>query len=183
MRERTSALTPAYTWNEASQRYRNAASGKFVSRDTVRQALDIALDRSRQEVTRLSRALVNGQINLATWQTAIAGEIKSMHLASASLAKGGWAQMRQADGRLVSRANLYAQGPRGTYHAIQERAMSSAGFTECRNVLASGDNCEGCIAETAKGWTFVGNIRPVGQRTCLGNCRCTIQFRKANITL
>lgn len=213
MRDRTSALTPAYTWNEASQRYRNAASGKFVSSDTVRQALDIALDRSRNEVTRLSRALVNGQINLATWQTSIASEIKSMHLASASLAKGGWAQMTQSDfgsvgrrvrdeyaylakfaeqvksgeqkldGSLVSRANLYAQGPRGTYHAIQERAMSSAGFTECRNVLQSGDNCEGCIAETAKGWTFVGNIRPVGQRTCLGNCRCTLQFRKANVSL
>lgn len=210
---RTSSLTPAYQFDERSQRYVNAVSKKFVSRDTVRQALDIALDRSRNEVTRLSRALVNGQINLATWQTSIASEIKSMHLASASLAKGGWAQMTQSDfgsvgrrvrdeyaylakfaeqvksgeqkldGSLVSRANLYAQGPRGTYHAIQERAMSSAGFTECRNVLASGDNCEGCIAETAKGWTFVGNIRPVGSRTCLANCRCVIQFRKANITL
>lgn len=216
MRDRavkTSPLTPAYQWDARSQRYVNAVSKKFVSRDTVRQALDIALGRSQTEVTRLSRALVNGQINLATWQTGLAAEIKSMHLASAALAKGGWAQMTQSDfgsvgrrvrdeyaflakfaeqvkrgeqkldGSLVSRATLYAQGPRGTFHAVQERAMSDAGYTECRNVLQSGDNCEGCIAETAKGWTFVGNIKPVGSRTCLGNCRCTLQFRKASITL
>ena len=89
MRDRRSSLTPAYTWNERSQRYRNSATGRFVPREQVRQALDIALDRSRNEVARLSRELVNGRINLADWQISVAREVKSMHMASAALAKGG----------------------------------------------------------------------------------------------
>jgi hypothetical protein len=208
VRERRSPLTPAFTWSEASQRYRNQATGKFVAREVVRRALDTALDRSRNEVQRLSRALVNGDISIPTWQVSVAREVKSMHLASASLAKGGWAQMgprefgavgrklrdeygylakfaeqikdgtQKLDGSLISRANLYAQGPRGTYHAIEARGMLDQGKAECRNVLGGSDHsCEGCLAETAKGWQPVGTLVEIGSRQCLSNCRCSIQYR------
>lgn len=207
MTERRSSLTPAFTWHPGSQRYRNTATGRWVSRQQVRQALDITLDRSRNEVARLSRELVAGRINLADWQRATAREIKSMHMASAALAKGGWAQMtpqdtgrvgrilrdeyaylanfaqqvksgqQRLDGSLVARANLYAQAPRGTYHAVEERGMMEQGKTECRNVLGPADHCEGCLTETAKGWVPIGAITPIGQRLCLSNCRCRLAFR------
>jgi hypothetical protein len=207
MRERRSPLTPAFTWSDASQRYRGA-NGKYIKREVVRRALDTALDRSRNEVQRLSRALVNGTIDIPTWQIKTAQEIKSMHLASASLAKGGWAQMgprefgkvgntlrneygylakfaeqiksgeQKLDGSLISRANLYAQGPRGTYHAIEARGMLDQGKAECRNVLGGSDhNCEGCLAETAKDWQPLGTLIPVGERQCLSNCRCSVEYR------
>ena len=202
-----SALTPAFLWNEKSQRYVNAVTKRFVARTQVRQALDIALDRSRNEVARLSRELVNGRLSLADWQVQVARELKSMHLASAALAKGGWAQMTQSDfgkvgatckreyqylatfaaqvksgeqrldGSLVARANLYAQAPRGTYHAIEERGMQAQGKTEYRNILGPADHCEGCLAETAKGWVLIGELTPIGQRLCLSNCRCGITYR------
>jgi hypothetical protein len=207
VRERRSALTPAFTWNEGSQRYRDARSGRWVKRDEVRRGLDTALDRSRNEVQRISRQLVNGQVSLADWQISIAKELKSMHLASASLAKGGWAQMTQSDygrtgarikaeygyfatfaqqvkdgtqaldGSLVSRANLYAQSPRGTYHAVEESGMIGAGKTQYRNVLASAEHCEGCLAETAKGWVSIGVLKPIGSRQCLANDRCALEYR------
>lgn len=208
MRERRSPLTPAFTWSDASQRYRNQATGKFVAREVVRRGLDVALDRSRNEVARLSRALVSGNMSIETWQLQTAKEIKSMHLASASLAKGGWAQMtpsdfgkvgrtlrdeygylakfgaqikdgtQRLDGSLISRANLYAQGPRSTYHAIEAREMLGQGKAECRNVLGGSEkNCEGCLAETAKGWVAVGEMVEIGSRDCLGNCRCSIEYR------
>jgi hypothetical protein len=208
VRERRSPLTPEYTFSEASQRYRNMATGKYIKREVVRRALDTALDRSRNEVQRLSRALVNGNMSIAEWQVATAKEIKSMHLASASLAKGGWAQMgprefgkvgntlrneygylakfaeqikdgtQRLDGSLISRANLYAQGPRGTYHAIEARGMLDQGKAECRNVLGGSDhNCEGCLAETAKGWMQLGELTPIGDRQCLSNCRCSVEYK------
>lgn len=207
VRERRSALTPAYTWSEASQRYRHAQTGRWVARAEVRRALDTALDRSRTEVTRLSRQLVNGQMSLADWQVAIAKEVKGMHLTSAALAKGGWAQMTPADfgrvgrtlrdeygylasfaqqvkdgtqkldGSLVSRANLYAQAPRGTYHATEGYSMQATGKTEYRNVLANAEHCAGCLAETAKGWVPIGTLKPIGQRLCLANDRCSLEYR------
>ena len=207
MPTRRSSLTPAFEWNERSQRYVNAVSKRYVSREQVRQALDIALDRSRNEVARLSRELVAGRVNLADWQTQVAREVKSMHMASAALAAGGWAQMtpqmtgrtgriirdeyaylanfaqqiksgqQRLDGSLVTRANLYAQAPRGTYHAIEERGMQAQGKTECRNVLGPADHCEGCLTETSKGWVSIGALVPIGSRLCLANCRCSISYR------
>lgn len=207
MPTRRSSLTPAYEWSPGSQRYVNAATKRFVKREQVRQALDIALDRSRNEVARLSRELVAGRINLADWQKAVAQEVKSMHMASGALAAGGWAQMtpqmtgrigriirdeyaylanfaaqiksgqQKLDGSLVTRANLYAQAPRGTYHAIEQRGMMEQGKTECRNVLGPADHCEGCLTETAKGWVPIGALVPIGDRLCLANCRCSISYR------
>ena len=193
-------------------RYVNAVSKRYVSREQVRQALDIALDRSRNEVARLSRELVAGRINLADWQTSVAREVKSMHMCSAALAKGGWAQLtpqdtgrvgrilrdeyaylanfaqqvksgqQRLDGSLVTRANLYAQAPRGTYHTIEQRGMMEQGKTECRNVLGPADHCEGansCIEQTAKGWVSLsgGAMVPIGRRLCLANCRCRLEYR------
>lgn len=170
---RRSGLTPAYQWDDRSQRYINTASKRFVSRDQVRAALDIALDRSKNEVARLSRELVNGRIGLADWQLNLSRELKNMHLASASLAKGGWAQMTQADfgrvgqrvrgeyvalarfgeqiksgeqpfdGRFFDRLRQYTNAPRATYHAFEERGMSGAGRTEYKNILAAGEHCKG----------------------------------------
>ncbi len=207
MRERRSNLTPAFTWHDRSQRYRNASTGRWVSRVQVRQALDITLDRSRNEVARLSRDLVNGRMNLADWQKQVAREVKTMHMASAALAKGGWAQMtpqdtgrvgrvlrdeygylaqfaqqvksgqQKLDGSLVARANLYAQAPRGTYHAIEQRGMMEQGKTECRNELGPADHCEGCLQETAKGWVPIGGLVPIGHRLCLSNCHCRLEYR------
>jgi hypothetical protein len=208
VRERRSPLTPDYTWSDASQRYRNTSTGKFIKREVVRRALDTALDRSRNEVQRLSRALVNGNMSIAEWQLSTAKEIKSMHLASASLAKGGWAQMgprefgkvgntlrneygylakfgeqvksgeQKLDGSLISRANLYAQGSRGTYHAIEAQGMLAEGKEQCRNVLGGSDhNCQGCLDETAKGWQMVGEMIPIGERECMANCRCSVEYR------
>ena len=212
MPTRRSSLTPAYEWSPGSQRYVNAVTKRFVKREQVRQALDIALDRSRNEVARLSRELVAGRINLADWQKAVAQEVKSMHMASGALAAGGWAQMtpqmtgrigriirdeyaylanfaqqiksgqQRLDGSLVTRANLYAQAPRGTYHAIEQRGMMEQGKTECRNVLGPADHCEGansCIEQTAKGWVSLsgGAMVPIGRRLCLANCRCRLEYR------
>ena len=207
MPTRRSSLTPAYEWSPGSQRYVNAVTKRFVKREQVRQALDIALDRSRNEVARLSRELVAGRINLADWQKAVAQEVKSMHMASGALAAGGWAQMtpqmtgrigriirdeyaylanfaqqiksgqQRLDGSLVTRANLYAQAPRGTYHAIEQRGMMEQGKTECRNVLGPADHCEGCLTETAKGWVPIGALVPIGDRLCLANCRCSVSYR------
>lgn len=204
---RRSGLTPAYQWDDRSQRYINTASKRFVSRDQVRAALDIALDRSKNEVARLSRELVNGRIGLADWQLNLSRELKNMHLASASLAKGGWAQMTQSDfgrtgqivrqeyghlarfaqdikegrqlldGSLLRRANMYALSPTGTYEEVARRNMLSSGKLEEKRVLGGADHCADCVRLADGEWHPIGSLPRIGQSVCMTNCRCRFVYR------
>lgn len=204
---RKSSLTPAYGWRPKSGRYVNLATGRIVAAAEVRRALDVALDRSTSEVQRLSRELVNGRVTLAEWQLGVARQLKNAHHASAALARGGWAQMtaqdqgrlgprvkeqyhylanfaaqiesgqQRLDGTFLRRVTLYTQAPRGTYHDYETRGKQEQGYTECRNELGAADHCEGCLAETARGWVPIGSLIPIGSRQCLSSCRCSLVYR------
>ena len=82
------------------------------------------------------------------------------------------------DGRIVSRAALYVQSARATYERmrmIEQRDNNS--MTEERSLLHPAEHCDECIAEAAKGWQPIGSLIPIGERTCLGNDRCTMEYR------
>lgn len=91
-----SNLTPTFGYNVRAGRY-VGPTGRFVARTQVRAALDTTLQRSQAEMLRVSRELVNGNMNVAEWQVAMAREMRDAHTASATLAKGGWAQMTPKD--------------------------------------------------------------------------------------
>jgi hypothetical protein len=195
-----------YTWDQASYSYRSKSTGRFVSAQEVRHALDDALDASSKKMRALGAALAERRISLAEWQTGMAREIKSAHLYASAAAKGGWHQMTPADyGRagqqirtqyeyLRSRAAaiasgktplgqvgrisaLYGQAARATYHTVEGREMGHKGFTEERNVRDARDSCPGCLAQTSREWVPRGELVPVGKRDCKGACRCRIAYR------
>lgn len=194
-----------YRWNEVAGRY-IAPNGQFVSFETIRRYLDVTLDTSEQKVLSLARSLQSGKITLQEWQLGMRDTLKSIHLASSALAKGGWAQMSQADygrvgfrlkeqyaylekfakqiengylldGRFLNRVQLYAQSGRLTYHMVQRSEMLLRGMTEEQNILGAADHCSECVSETARGWVPIGDLVLVGQRICMTNCRCSIGFR------
>lgn len=77
---------------------------------------------------------------------------------------------------------LYAQQYIGTavasYDNGRRGAARQAGFTLERNVLdAQAEHCNGCQTATNRGWVPIGSLYPPGQRDCLGNCRCHLEFR------
>jgi hypothetical protein len=88
------------------------------------------------------------------------------------------------DGGFTRRALLYVQAARGTYYRAERSVQRSLGATEERNVLAAEDTrtCnpndpKSCTAQTARGWVPVGELIPIGQRLCLINCRCRLEYR------
>jgi hypothetical protein len=194
-----------YRWNEVAGRY-IAPNGQFVSFEQIRLYLDATLDTSEQKVLSLARSLQSGKITLQEWQLGMRDTLKSIHLASSALAKGGWAQMSQADygrvgfrlkeqyaylekfakqiengylldGRFLNRVQLYAQSGRLTYHMVQRSEMLIRGMTEEQNILGAADHCSECVSETARGWVPIGDLVLVGQRICMTNCRCHVGFR------
>lgn len=186
--------------------YRDVVSGRLVSRDAVRHALDHALTAGGRRVMGLANELRDGKVTLRDWQRRTAVELKSMHLYSAAAAKGGWAQLTQADfgrvgaalreqykylqgfadqlsdglaldGRFLRRAQMYAEAARATYELTAQQVALDAGYAEERNVLHPADHCNGCLDASAIGWVSIGTLVPVGQRECLTGCRCTLRYR------
>ena len=106
---------------------------------------------SESNINLVTQKLQAGQINLAEWQLAMEREIKTIHVASSASARGGWAQMTQADwgwtgqrireqyeylrrfagqiasgkqplnGRALVRAEMYAQAGRSTFQEMRRR--------------------------------------------------------------
>jgi hypothetical protein len=111
-------LTPEYLWNESAAQYTNKRTGRFVSRRVIRDQLDKVVDASAENMVNLAKQLQAGEVSLAEWQVAMMQEIKTTHLASAAMQKGGWQQMTQADfgrvGRIVRREYRFLTGPQST---------------------------------------------------------------------
>lgn len=204
----TSTLTSAYRWNEVAGRYVNA-SGQFVRFADVRDALDVVTEASGQRMHSLTQQLVDQQVSLAEWQLGMMEEIKVAHTAAAASARGGWAQMsasdwgaagrmireqydylrnfareiasgKQAlDGRVLVRADLYADAARGTFEEMRrryERLMD--GMEEEARALGEADHCDGCIEQAGLGWQPFGVLAPIGSQQCVTRCHCRFVYRK-----
>lgn len=200
------AVKTGYRWNEAAGRFIDPR-GRFVSHSTVRSALDESIRNSQKRLRDLAQALREGRINLPQWQISMANELKAGHLAASAVGRGGLAQLTQADlgragqaikkqyerlntfalqiengypldGRFLRRVDLYAESPRSAYYIFHGLEMAQHGYEYEENVLGSGDSCAGCLEETARGRVPIGELVPVGERTCLTRCKCLISYYK-----
>lgn len=198
-----------FAYSEATQRYRDGATGRFVAQRTVNSAVDEVIGGAAQRLIGITQQLQSGTITLAEWQGRMVAELKPLHVGAAAIGRGGWAQMQPSDwgwtgsvlrkqyaylrnfahdiatghqpldGRLLSRAALYAQAARGTQREMQRRTATVIGREQERNMLGAADrHCATCLECTARGWVGIGTLPAVGSRTCLSNCRCSLQFRE-----
>lgn len=189
-------LTPEYRWNEAAQRY-VSASGRFVSRDTIRRELDTVLKASGKAMRQASEQLRAGNISLADWELAMMQQIKTTHLAAAAMQRGGWYQMTPADfgrvgaavkdeykflrnraaeiasgkqkldGTLLRRAEQYGQAGRETYYRFWQSDVAKRGYDEERSILGA---AEKHCAECLEEERL--GWRPLGQMVPIGRRIC-----------
>lgn len=194
-----------FGWNTASARFYDRATGRYVSRDTMRLALDDVIADAEREVREASGALRAGSIDLAEWQQTMRDVVKETMLDAEAIARGGWDQLTQADfgrvgqavrvqyayldrftseiragltldGRFLSRAAMYAKAARPFFHDEQRQLLEDTGYTREWNVLHAAEHCGTCVDMTALGRVEIGTLIPIGQRTCLGNDRCTLRY-------
>jgi hypothetical protein len=203
----TLARGTPYTWDDRANRYRNAA-GRFVARREIRRALDATLANTGKRMRVNAIALRDGKITLDAWLAEMRASVKDVHLYSAAVAKGGWAQMTPADfgrvGRIVRdqyayldrfaadiesgltlgagferRVKMYLESGRRTYYDVVGRVLDELGFDQERSVRHSRDSCFGCIDQAARGWQPRGSMIPIGERDCLSNCLCHAEYRNS----
>ena len=83
---------------------------------------------------------------------------------------------------LMARSEMYAEAERATYEGIRRGQMLDAGFAMERNVLGNTDNnCEGCLAADAEDWVPIGTLDPPGERDCLSNCLCSLEYSMVSL--
>lgn len=197
----------AFVWSEGSQRYRDEATGRFVSTRAVNAAVDQVIQVGQDHMVALSQQLQAGAITLAQWQQGMANEMKLLHVGAAAVGRGGWDQMNPSDwgwtgqrlrtqygylrnfahdiatgaqpmdGRLLNRAGMYAEAARSTQREMQRRTGSLIGRSQERNVLGAAEHCGGCLDATARGWVPIGSLPAIGARQCRSRCHCVIQTR------
>lgn len=197
----------AYTWNDGAGRFVNER-GQFVRESTVRAVVDQVADHASARLAAASERLLAGEISLGAWQLEAMQITKTAMVSGGVLAKGGAAQMSSADygriGRMVrdqyaylrsfaeqiqsgaqpldgtlrARAEMYGQQSRVAYETIRGRDQAARGYRSVKNVLHAQESCSGCRAQSRRGWVQIGTLVPVGQRTCLSRCKCTVSYRR-----
>jgi hypothetical protein len=199
--------TPSMTWDPQLGRFRNAR-GQLISAVQVRAELDKSLVESANRAKALGAELRSGRMSLVAWRLEMRAIVKDVNLRSAALGKGGWNQMAAADfgrvgqivrteyqhleqwveeiktglpldGRLNTRSQLYAQAGRATFHKVQAEEMAARGIDLEKSILHPADHCDECVAEAAAGFRPLGEMIPIGERTCGRNCRCTVVYERA----
>lgn len=195
-----------YQYDPKSRRYRNRSTGRYLPASQVRSAVDTIIDAESVKMRDLAQRLVDGEIALSDWQMQSAALLKALHVAMGLAANGGLANTSNAslgyiasqikkqysylnrfaqqirsgkqalDGTLVARAALYVQAGRELYENVVGRAARLAGCTQEKSILGPADHCQDCVSEAAKKWSPIGSLIPIGQRQCLANCRCTMQY-------
>jgi hypothetical protein len=201
-------------------------TGHRVPQSVIRGAVNAVVAATREDVASLSRQAAVGEIDVAEWQDGMARRLKTMHIATAAAATGGFGNMPAAavsraeetlrfhlvklDGfaadvaegvtrlksfqvdsetgeltevvrlvRMIARAEMYVEaGASGSYEGGRRDAAIAAAYRFERNVLHPADHCEGCIGEYERGWVDIGTLVPIGQRTCLTRCQCSLQFAR-----
>jgi hypothetical protein len=194
-------LEERYAWlpNAGSTgRYRDRATGRFVKELQVRADLDQYIANKATRFDDLANQLRNREISLADWQLQMRNEMRLMHNNAAMVAKGGKAQMTQADwgrtgrelrsqyeyldkwakdiasgkapidGRLASRAKLYGDAARDTYEQQRRVMAADGGNDEEMRILHAKESCTGPTGCT----TFAGYWAPIGTLPKIGSLDC-----------
>ena len=79
----------------------------------------------------------------------------------------------------AANAQMYGQAVRPTYFRFASEQLREEGFNAEQNILNPADHCntgQSCVGETARGIVPLGALVPIGNRTCLSNCQCSIRY-------
>lgn len=198
-----------FLYDRKSQRYRYKDSGKFVSASAVRALTQKAVEQTERDLLTIGQLLIDGKINVSTWEQGTQKAVKNLHLQQYLLGKGGLKNVSQRDyGILGQRVNfqygklrlfaqqlitegateaqfkarlqLYAQSARGSYEEGREQAHQEAGFSWERRLRTKIESCSPCVTYSSAGWVAIGTLPNAGQDCdCRARCGCYKEYSKS----
>jgi hypothetical protein len=206
-------MAPTFAFDSASQRFRYTSgdrSGQFVSQAKIKDIVDREYIRSQKTVLgTIGDRLISGELELADWETEVAQALKTLHINSYTLGKGGIERLTQRDygtigakikreyaylrnftndvakgemsiAQFQNRLRMYADSAFATYQQARVISHRSDGFEWYRNIRNASESCNECISISAQVWAEVGIYAAIGARQCKGADRCNWEFAKGD---
>lgn len=200
---------PDFIYDVRTRRYRNTTTGRFLSRETI---LNISADRIQsiqQDLKTIGELLLDGRINLTTWQQETARTLKSLHTQQYLLGIGGKAQIRREDyldlanelknqyeylrnfafdctqgvmskAQFRARLALYSEASKVSYFRAEKKAAVRAGNIYARRILGIAKHCPECLSYARRGIVAIEEaILPTQQCSCKVKCHCRLVYVSA----
>jgi len=182
-------LTGNVNWDEVAARWRYADTGRFVSENVVRAELERHVQGVIETTQNLTRQMYAGQLNLSQWETAVAQELKSAHLAQSMFANGGVANMTSVEYGRVG-GTLRDEYRYLHQFALDVQAGKVSELQAINRVAQYGnDSAQSYWKEYARqqenaAWNNLPRLTRVpqdGSTQCHGNCKCYLSTQDDGI--
>lgn len=199
---------PSFSYSQSARQYRDNRSGKFLSTEQAKGLIEKQIGLISKDIGTIGDLLAGDLISVATWEQETAAALKTLHIQSYVLGRGGMRQMGDNDYRNISdklrfqfqklrgfsqdivnegmseaqfkaRLELYTNAARSSYENGR-RAAHGEGWLE-RRLLGGTNNCDPCLTYSARGWLAVGTLPGIGDACdCMSRCRCSFEFSSTN---
>lgn len=196
----------AWQWSSEVKRYRDQASGRFLSASANVTLRDHYLEMQRQTMASLAQRVSAGELTIGQWETQMRAAVKASNVTAFSYGRGGrqavTADDRTVLGQLIDKQNAYLSGfvrdlVAGEMSAAQIEARATLYASAAVHANAAGEDaawvgsdyqelnvrggsrfpCDECPALSAQGWVDGGILPRPGTRSCAANCRCSLARR------
>lgn len=174
-----------WRWDEAVSRYRDVATGRFLSRASVQSMLEKSLSAAFNAADTLAGYVANGTISTVDASAALWNEIRGEYIRQYLAGIGGKQVMTAADwgsvgnalreqrgwfdkfvkewpnlseGQIKMRVQMYINSAREAYQRAKSKVARKWGADEVRWGLGITEHCELCLEWASMGW------QPIGKR-------------------
>jgi hypothetical protein len=170
-----------WEYSQSARRYRNTASGRFISAATVRQLRDDFVTSRKEAVADLADQLAAGDLTVQDWLRAMRAEVQAANLGEFVFGRGGVNAMAADDIDAVSRAvegqfaylqRFAEQLANGDLTAAQVAARAQLYAAAARQAFERG-------RAAAFGNPPLPTYPTVGSE-CRANCRCEWSIRETD---
>lgn len=197
---------PTYQWEPQSRRYRDRLSGKFLSKQAIAQLTQLRIAQVTQDLHQLGNLLLEGKINLRSWQEQFAQALKILHAQQYLLGVGGQSQIQKQDYLVLARelknqykylrnfavdltrgvmtpaqfkvrAAMYAKAAKVSYFKGEKQAAKRSGLDGAYRILGDAEHCVECVEYHSRGMVPIEEVvTPMTFCTCKTSCHCSIGY-------
>lgn len=166
-----------WTYSRSARRFRDAATGRFLSASKAIDLRDGFQERRRSDVAALTRQLADQSLSVQDWERQLAQAIREIHTAQFAFGRGGLNAMTPADwaaaADLVETQRAYL---RGFARDVAAGLLSEAQIT-ARAKLYYGSSVHAYERGRASAFGVSLPAYPAdGSTPCKSSCRCRWQL-------
>lgn len=206
-----STIFPNYTFSRSLARYRNTATGRFVSRDRILDLLDAQIRHAENRLGDIVTAMHEKTIAPGVGQTLMRDELRRLSLTNAALGKGGFDRLDFRDygragrqlrdtyqrvsnlardleaGRVslpqaLNRVAGYVGEARRSFFETEREALRSTGKAyEERRRLNPAEHCRDCVRWASMSWRPMGELPAPGEQSACGS-HCRCNMERREVT-